>query len=107
MPTYAELGINRPRGLHLTGVAQVSGPPWAFRWRPLQARWMPARRRRGRRDLPWPLARDDVAVAHRIVAGGEFEHPVEHQAAAGRPAPVEAEHELVQVALQVRFLDRA
>jgi len=74
------------RGLHLTGVVQVGGPPRALRWWPLQARWMAARRWRGRRDRPWPLARDDVVVAHRAVAGSELEHPVEHQAAAGRAA---------------------
>ena len=68
---------------------------------------MPASRWRGRRDLPWPLAGDDVAVAHRIMAGSEFQQSVEDEPAASRAAPVEAEHELVQVALQMRFLDRA
>jgi hypothetical protein len=41
------------------------------------------------------------------MAGSQLEQPVEHQAAASRAAPVEPEYELVQVALQVRLLDRA
>ena len=68
---------------------------------------MPAFRWRGRRDLPRPRAGDDVAVAHRIVACSELQQPVEDEPAASRAAAVEAEHELVQVALQVRFVDRA
>ena len=68
---------------------------------------MPASCWRGRRDLSWPFACNDVAVPHRIVTGGELEQPVEDQAAASRAAPVEAEHELIQVTLQMRFLDRA
>src|SRR5437867_9829242 len=95
------------RGLHLTGVAQVSGPPRPLGRRPLQARRMPAPRWRSRRDLPWPLAGDDVAVAHRIVACSELEQPAEDESAASRAAPVEAEHELVQVALQMSLVDRA
>jgi hypothetical protein len=39
------------------------------------------------------------------VADSELEQPVEDEPAASRAAPVEAEHELIQVALQVRFLD--
>ena len=57
-------------------------------------------------EIDRPLAGDDVAVAHRVVAGGELEQPVEDQPAASRPAPIEAEHELIQVALQMRLLDR-
>ena len=50
---------------------------------------------------------DEVAVAHWGVADGEFEDAVEdHPAVAGSSA-VEAEGELVEVALQVRRLDRA
>src|SRR5262249_45128973 len=94
-------------GLHLTGVAQVSGPPRTLRWRPLQARRMPAGCWRDRRGLPRPLAGHDVAVAHRVMAGGEFENPEEDQAAAARAAAVEAECELVQVALQMVLIDRA
>src|SRR5260221_10463563 len=90
--------INRVGGLHLTGVVQVGGPPRALRWRALQARRMSARRWRGRRDLSWPLTGDDVLIAHWVMACSELEHPVEHEPAASRAAPVEAEHELVQVA---------
>ena len=53
------------------------------------------------------LADDQVAVADRVVAGGELQQPVEHQAAAGRSAAVEAERELIEVARQVRLVDRA
>jgi hypothetical protein len=41
------------------------------------------------------------------VADGEFEQAVEDQPSAAGPAPVEAEAELVQVALQVRVVNRA
>src|SRR5215471_18556084 len=68
---------------------------------------MPAPRWRSRRDLSWPLAGDNVAVAHRIVACSELEQPVEDEPAASRAAPVEAEHKLVQVALQMSLVDRA
>ena len=50
---------------------------------------------------------DQVPVPHRIVADGEFEYAVEDQPPTAGPAPVEAEAELVQVALQVLVLDRA
>ncbi len=42
-----------------------------------------------------------------VVAGGEFEHAVEQQPAAAGTAAVEAERELVEVAGQVRLVDRA
>jgi hypothetical protein len=41
------------------------------------------------------------------VSGAELKDAVEEQAAAPRAATVEAEHELVQVAIQVGYLDRA
>ena len=50
---------------------------------------------------------DQVPVPHWIVADGELEYAVEDQAPAAGPAPVEAEAEFVQVALQVLVLDRA
>ena len=50
---------------------------------------------------------DEVAVADGFVANGELEDPVEDQASAAGGAAVEAEHELVEVALQVRLVDRA
>jgi hypothetical protein len=40
------------------------------------------------------------------VRDGEFEQPVEDQASAARSAAVEAEDELVEVALQVCLVDR-
>ena len=46
-------------------------------------------------------------VADRLVADCEFEDPVEDESSAARGAPVEAEHELVEVALQVSFVDRS
>ena len=41
------------------------------------------------------------------MADGEFEHPVEDKASAAGGAAVEAEHELVEVALKVCLVDRA
>src|SRR5260221_8148245 len=96
-----DLTIILLRGLHLTGVAQVSGPPRPLGWRPLQARRMPAFRWRGRGDLPWPLAGDDVAGTHPIVAYGEFQQPGEDQPAASRAASVEAGTQLLPVALHI------
>jgi len=49
---------------------------------------------------------DEIAVADRFVADSELEDTVEDQAAAGGGAAVEAEHELVEVALQVRVVYR-
>ena len=46
------------------------------------------------------------AVAHRLVGDGEFEYLVEDHASAARAASVEPEDELVEVALQVRLVDR-
>ena len=50
-------------------------------------------------------ADDQVVVADRVVAGGEFQQPVEHQAAAAGAAAVETERELVEVPGQVRLID--
>src|SRR5260370_23290189 len=94
--------INRVGGLHLTGVVQVGGPPRALRWRALQARRMSARRWRGRRDLSWPPAGADVVGAHRVVAGGGLEHPVENEPAASRAAAGEDEHKNAQEAFHRR-----
>ena len=50
------------------------------------------------------MADDEVLVAHRVVGDGEFEHPKEdHPPATGTPT-IEAEHELVEVAGQVRVV---
>src|SRR5580700_7128334 len=100
-------GITAVRGIQLTGLCQVSGSPGPGRPWPLDARrvaWLG--RRNGRLRLVLGLG-DQVPVPHRIVPGGELEHAVEDQAPAAGPAPVEAEAELVQVALQVLVLDRA
>ena len=50
---------------------------------------------------------DQVAIAHRSVGDGEFEYAVKDQAPAARSPSIEAENELVEVALQVRRLNRA
>ena len=50
---------------------------------------------------------DQVAVAHWAVADSELEQAVEDQPPAAGAAPVEAEAELVEVALQVRVIDPA
>src|SRR5947199_9483655 len=101
MPIYAARGINRLRGIHLTGLAQVSGSPgpgrpWAFdprRMAPL-ARW------RGWLRLGLRV-RGQVPVAARFVADGEFEHAVEDQSSAVRSAAAAAEHERLRVGLPV------
>lgn len=46
-----------------------------------------------------------VAVTDRLVRNGELEHAIEDQASAARLAAVEAEDELVEVALQVCLVD--
>jgi hypothetical protein len=79
--------------LHLTGAS-----PWPVCWITFQGGRMTAcSRRRGWRP-PGALGCNDVAVAHRVVSDGEFEHPVENHPAATGAATVEAEHELIQVA---------
>jgi hypothetical protein len=77
------------------------------RRRALQARWTTAAARRPMRSGARPGVGDQVAVAHRVVGGGELEHAVEDEPAAARAAAVEVEHELVEVAGQVRRVDRA
>src|SRR5215468_3284455 len=74
--------ITADRGIHLTGLFQVSGSPgpgrpWAFDAR----RIAPLARRRGWLRLGLRV-RDQVPVAHRVVADGEFEHAVEDQPSA-------------------------
>ncbi len=94
-------------GIHLTGGTPLRGSPRAIRGGALQARWFPARLGWRWRPSPRPSVDDEVLVAHRIVGDGELEHAVEHHSAAARTATVEAEHELVQVARQVRLVHRA
>ena len=94
-------------GIHLTGPVERRSSPGAIRWRTFQARRVPAHLRRRGSHGPRPPGGDKVLVAYRVVGHRELEHAVEdHPAAAGAPA-VEAEHELVQVAGQVRRLHRA
>ena len=50
--------------------------------------------------------RDDVPVAHWVVADRQLQHAKEQQTATAGRAPVESETELVQVAVQVRGADR-
>src|SRR5215470_13468651 len=104
---YADIGIALVRGIHLTGLCQVSGSPGPGRSWALDAWWVTSPGGRGRWLRLALGVSDQVPVAHRIVADGEFEHAVQDQAPAAGPAPVEAEAELVQVALQVLVLDRA
>ncbi len=94
-------------GIHLTGRVQARSSPGAVRWRALQARWVPTRLRRRGRHSPRPLRGDEILVAHGVVGDGEFEHPIGHHPAAAGAAAVEAEHELIQVAGQVRVVHRA
>jgi len=49
---------------------------------------------------------DQVSVAHRLVKDGELKDSIENEPAAARTTAVEAEHELVQVRLQVCRADR-
>src|SRR5260370_31670673 len=94
-------------GIHLTGLAQVGGPPWPGGCRAVQARRMsPVVGRRRRYGLGL-RAGDQAAVADGIVGDGEFEDPVEQQSPVARPAAVEAEYELGAVAGQVRVAHRA
>ncbi len=79
--------------------------------RTVHARRMAASSWRPGRDLLRLRVGDQLAVAHRLVGDGEFEHPVEEHASAARAASVEPEDELVEVALvevalQVRLVDR-
>ena len=89
-------------GLHLTGLT----PPRAVRWQALDTQRLPTRLRRRGWHCPGPPAGDDVSVAHRVVTDREFEHAEEHHPATPGVAPVEAEDELVQVAEEMRFIDR-
>lgn len=49
---------------------------------------------------------DKVAVTDGVVSDSEFEDPVKEQAAVARAAAIEAKHELVEVAGQVRLIGR-
>ena len=96
------------RGIQLTGLCQVSGSARAGRpsGRSMLGGWPWLGRRGGWLRLALGVS-NQVPVPHRIVTNGEFEYAVEDQPPTAGPAPVEAEAELVQVALQVLVLDRA
>ena len=96
-------------GIHLTGASarRAGNSPWSVRRRAFQAGWVPTGSRRRRWFHFGCGVNDEVSVAHRVVRDGELEHPVEHHPAAAGAAAVEAEHELIQVAGQVRGVDRA
>src|SRR5713226_8569302 len=49
--------------IHLTGAAQISGPPGPACRRPFQARWMTSCARWGQACRRWPPAGDEVPVA--------------------------------------------
>ena len=89
-------------GIHLTGVARPRCSPRAVRWTPHQTRRVPARPRRRWRDSPRSTVGYEVLVAHRVVGDGELKHPKEHHPPAPGAPTVEAKHELVEVAGQVR-----
>src|SRR6266702_7705302 len=101
--SYLEIQITDVRDIHLAGLSEISDSPGPGRSRALDARRMaPLARRRG--WLRGLRPSDQVAVAHRAVADSELEQAVEDQPPAAGSAPVEAEAELVEVALQVRVI---
>ena len=51
------------------------------------------------------MARGDVCVAHGGVPHRKLEHSVEHHSPAAGVPPIEAEHELVEVVVQMRVVD--
>jgi hypothetical protein len=53
------------------------------------------------------MACGDVCVAYGSVPNSQLEHSVEHHSPAAGVAPVEAEHEFVEVIVQMGVLDRA
>lgn len=64
-----------------------------------------ADRRRDRRSGLWSGIGNELAVALRIVVGGEFEHPIEDKSPASRASPVEMEDQLVEIALEVSVVE--
>src|SRR5664279_732512 len=106
-PTCSRLGITWHGGIQLTGLVQVRGAPGTRRSRAVQARLVATASRWDRLGPVGLRVDDEVAVADRLVPDGELEDAVEHHAAAVRSAAVEAEGELVEVALQVGLVDRA
>lgn len=100
------VAIKPIRGIHLTGLRRSVRSPWlSCPWSVHAWRVAPSSRRGG-----WGLLRlrvgYQVATADRVVGDGELEHAVEDHASAARSTSVEAEDELVEVALEVRLVDR-
>jgi hypothetical protein len=87
--------------IHLTGVGVVGGSPGSSGRRVA----MSARGLAGL--LVWLRVGDQIAVAHRVVIDGELKYPIEQHPAATGTAPIETEHELVEVVSQVRVVDGA
>ena len=85
----------------------VGGSPGSSGRRALQARWVAMSARGLARLLVWLRVGDQVAVAHRVVIDGELKYPIEQHPAATGTAPIETEHELVEVVSQVRVVDGA
>jgi hypothetical protein len=92
-------------GIHITGVANSS--PQVVRWKALQARRVSARLWWRRRRSSRPLGSDEALATYWGVGDGEFEEAVEHNPTTARTAAVEAEHELIEVAGQMRTIDRS
>ena len=85
----------------------VGGSPGSSGGRAFQAR-RAAMSARGLAGLLVCLqVRDQIAVAHRVVIDGELKYPIEQHRAATGTAPIETEHELVEVVSQVRVVDGA
>jgi hypothetical protein len=53
------------------------------------------------------MARGNACVSHRRVPNGKLKQSVEHHASAAGVTPTNAEHELVEVVVQMRVVDRA
>jgi hypothetical protein len=74
-------------------------------WRALDAGRVAVAAGREGRLLPGARFGDEFAVADGVVVDGELHQPKEQQPAVARGAAAESEHELVEVALQVLWLN--
>jgi hypothetical protein len=86
--------------LHLTGVGDFA--PWPIWRRPIQGWRVPAFIRWGWGHGLGVSGRDEIPIPHRPVNNSQIQNPIEQHSAAPGVATVEAEHELVQGAGQVR-----
>jgi hypothetical protein len=93
------IDIDLSRALHLTG------PPWSTGRFTVEAGRRAARGGWRRWHLLRPMAHGDVCVAHGRVPHRKLEHSAEHHSPAAGVPPVEAEHELVEVLVQMRLVD--